>query len=619
MKCSLSLYLLFLFFTPSSHAQDESVLLKEITRNIIQGIKEFNTPIDNLECSINPLDFNKKSCSAITDNFCKELWNDKNSGNIKVFDGEILAGKSPMTGIDLSTLANDNALVSSIDRLPEDAKKHLSPSVERLSKLLKNETKSPMWYFDYTKIKMAIKSAMEKLATERFEKNTNIKVEDDKVWTVDETIKYQTETRKVFDEITYAKYKLHPNWLRVETAYAKAKDLLLKNIESLDIPLEKRNELKTKVTSVELTLPSLDPKLMGSKECASTEVNAYYSAAANKFTVCAGCFNRYLSESSLVFIIAHEISHSVDSEQQARDQWRKEASIPKKLNSLINSKNQTYSCNEWKSLNEKVFTLPSDFKNKKSPFDNLYNCLRGESKNGDSDLSNLLFVVQKQVKTEIKKQVDLNVFSMLLDKNKLVEDKVVPNEAYYRPDIQKAGWLGHYEESKNRNVDNTEIFMQSFYCLLEDNKLTKDEFESVPEKLRSSIVEKAIEQTTKIKVADALEYYRYCGKNCSGLMSDNLAVDISENTADWLAVKSFPDYLKNILPENREQASALSTSLFCTKNLDDSDLTSEEKTFALKKHPEGRHRRISLYSPETSSLLGCKVQVGEEGDSKCKP
>ena len=81
MKCSISLYLLFLFFTPSSHAQDESVLLKEITRNIIQGIKEFNTPIDNLECSINPLDFNKKSCSAITDNFCKELWNDKNSGH----------------------------------------------------------------------------------------------------------------------------------------------------------------------------------------------------------------------------------------------------------------------------------------------------------------------------------------------------------------------------------------------------------------------------------------------------------------------------------------------------------------------------------------------------------
>ncbi len=619
MKCSIALCLLFLFFTHSSNAQDEVGLLKEITKNMIQGIKEFNTSIDTLECSVNPQEFNKKSCSAITDNFCKELWNDKNAGNRKVFDGEILAGKSPMTGIDLSTIANDNALVASIDRLPEDAKKHLSPSIERLSKLLKNETKSPMWYFDYTKIKMAIKSAMEKLATERFEKNTNIKVEEDRAWTVDETIKYQTETRKVFDEVTFAKYKLHPNWLRVESAYVKAKDLLLKNIESLNIPLEKKNELKTKVTSVELTLPSLDPKLMGSKECASTEVNAYYSAAANKFTVCAGYFNRYLSESSLVFIIAHELGHSVDSEQQARDQWKKEASIPKKLNSLVNSKNQTYSCSEWKSLNEKLFTLPTDFKNKKTPFDNLYTCLRSASNNEDNDFSKVLSAVEKQVKTEIGKQVDLDVFSMLLDKNKKVEDETMVNEAYYRPDIQKAGWLGHYEENKNRNVDNTEIFMQSFYCLLEDNKLTKAEFELAPEKLRSSIVEKAIEQTTKIKIADAVEYYSYCGKNCSGLTSDKLSVDISENTADWLAVKSFPNYLKSIPPENREEASALSTSLFCTKDLDDSVLTPEEKNFALRKHPEGRHRRISLYSPETSNLLGCKVQVGEEGDSKCKP
>lgn len=617
MKCLIQLCLLF--FIHSSYAHDESVLLKEVTKEVIQGIKEFNTPIDILECSVNPLENNKKSCTAITDNFCKDLWSDKNSGNIKVFDGEILAGKSPLTGIDLSTIANDNALVASVDRLSEDAKKHLSPSVKKLSVLLKNETKSPMWYFDYTRIKMSIKSAMENLATERFEKINNVKVEEDTEWTVDKTIKYQTETRKIFDEVTYAKYKLHPNWLRVETAYVKAKDLLLKAIEKQDLPLEKKNELKAKVASVELTLPSLDPKLMGSKECASTEVNAYYSAAANKFTVCAGYFNRYLSESSLVFIITHELGHSVDSEQQARDKWKKEASIPKKLNSLINSKNQTYSCTEWKSMNEKSFILPPDFKNEKSPLDNLYSCLRGDSKSEYSDLASVLSAVQKQVKIEIGKQVDLNVFSMLLDKNNKVDDEIITNESYYRPDIQKAGWLGYYEENVNRNVDNTEIFMQSFYCLLEDNKLTKVGFESAKEELRSSIIEKAIEQTSKIKVAEAIEYYRYCGKNCSGLTNDNLSVDISEKTADWLAVKSFPDYLKNVLPENREEASAVSTSLFCTKALDDSDLTPEEKIFTLKKHPEGRHRRISLYSAEVSNVLGCSVQTGEEGDSKCKP
>lgn len=617
MKCLIQLCLLF--FIPACFASDDSVLLKEVASEVIDGIKEFNTSSEIIECSVNPLESTKKSCSAITDNFCKELWSDKNSGNIKVFDGEILAGKSPLTGIDLSTLANDNALVSSIERLPEDAKKHLSPSIARLAKLLKNETKSPMWYFDYTKIKMSLKSAMEKLATERFQKNNNIKEDADRVWNVDETVKYQTETRKVFDEITFAKYKLHPNWLRVEAAYTKAKSLLLNNIEKLDVPLEKKNELKNKVTSVELTLPSLDPKLMGSKECASTEINAYYSASANKFTVCAGYFNRYLSESSLVFIIAHELGHSIDSEQQARDLWKKEASIPKKLNSLINSKNQTYSCSEWKSMNEKTFILPPDFKNKKSSFDNLYSCFRGDSKNEESNLSSVVSAVQKQVKAEIGKQVDLDVFSMLLDKNKNVEDVVIANEAYLRPDIQKAGWLGHYEKNIGRNVDSTEIFMQSFYCQLEDNNLTKDEFESASKELRASLLEKAIEQTTNIRVADTVEYYSYCGKNCSGLTDDNLSTDVSENMADWLAVKSIPNYLKNLQPENREEASAVSTSLFCTKALDDTEITPEEQTFAFKKHPEGRHRRISLYSPEVSNILGCSVQSGEEGDSKCRP
>ena len=615
MKYLTQLYLLFFFFINSSYGYDESAQLKESTKEVIKGIREFNMPVNALECSVNPLDSQKKSCASITDNFCKELWNEKNSGNIKVFDGQILAGKSPKTDIDLSTLANDKALIDSIDRLPADIKKQLSPTIEKLAILLNNETSSPKWHFDYTGIKMAIKRGMDSVANERYDKKNSTKVENRDKWTIPESINYQNETRKVFDEITIAKYKKHPNWLRVETAYVKAKNLLLKNIETLDIPVNKKNELKSKIASVELTLPSLDPNLMGSKECASTEVNAYYKPLTNKFTVCAGYFNRNQSESSLIFIIAHELGHSIDSETQANDKWKNEGSISTKLKPLIKSKNQTYSCNEWKSMNKKTFVVPTKFEIIKSPLDKLYSCLRGDVKVNELNLSSVLSVVEQQVKTEIEKLTNLNAFSNLIEKTQNIENEILDNEAYYRPDIQIAAWRGYNEENQNRSVDSTEVFMQSFYCILESHNLGKKEFESASSELKASILKKAMEQTTKIKIMEKTQYYSYCGENCSGLANSNLAVDISERSADWLAASAYPEYLKTLKPENREQASALSTSLFCISGKEGIDHTLEEKAF----YADNRHRRVSLYTPKISKIIGCGVQANDEGDSKCNP
>ncbi len=615
MKTSILIYFLFLSFINISNAKDVDNSLKESTKNILQDLSDLNRPLSSIECSINPQEIQKKSCAHITDTFCKELKDNKNLGNMKVFDGQILSGKSSKSDFDLSILANDKALIDSVDRLPVDTKKHLSPAIEKLATLLMNESNNPMWYFNYTRVKMAITKAMEKVANERFDKTNSTKTQNNENWTIPESISYQNETRKVFDEITYAKYKQHPNWLRVESTYVKAKELLLKNIETLDIPLIKRNELKEKITSVELTLPSLDPKLMGTKECASTEVNAYYWPLTNKFTVCAGFFNRYQSESALIFTIAHELAHSIDSERQVVDQWKKEAPIQTKLNALVKSKNQTFSCTEWNSMNEKLFIIPTEFNIVQTPFDNLYSCLRGEVKTNEINLSTVLSIVEQQVKKEMEALVKENAFSMLVEKNQNVENESMSKEVYYRPDIQLAAWRGYNEDTQSRIAETTEIFMQSFYCALENNKLTPKEFEASSKELKSNIMNKALEQTTKIKVADRIQYYSYCGKNCSGLADSQLAVDISEKKADWLAVRAYPDYLKTLAPENREQASAMSTSLFCISGLEGGEHSIEEKAF----YENYRRRRISLYTPEISRILGCSVGVGEEGDSKCKP
>ncbi len=616
MKSLIQYYLIFFSFFNLSFAHGESSYLKQSTKEVIQAINDFNRPLIELECLVNPLDAPKKTCAAITDNFCRDLWSTKNDGNLKVFDGQILSGKSPITGIDLSVVANDKALVDSVDKLPADTKKYLSPSIKKLADLLNNETKSPMWIFNYTKTKMAINNAMEKIANERFDKTNPTKIENNQNWTILESVKYETEKRKVFDEITNAKYKDHPNWLRVEAAFVKSKELLLKNIETLGVPQNKINELKSKISSVELAIPSLNPGLIGTKECASTEVNAYYWPVTNKFTVCAGYFNRYQSESSLIFIIAHELSHSIDSQKQAYEQWRKEAPISTKLDSLIKSKNQTYSCKEWKNMNEELFLVKTDLNVVKTPFDNLYNCFIGDVKSDEINLSSALALAQQEVKKEMEILVRENAFSKLVEKTQVIDNKIVDNQAYYRPDIQILGWRGHNEENNNKPADVTEIFMQSFYCFLEDNKLTPKEYESSSQELKAKILEKAMEQTSKIKVADKLQYYSYCGKNCRSIISNNLFVDTSEKMADWLAIKAYPDYLKTLPAENRAEASALTTSLYCTDGLKEADY-SAEKLMAYR--AENRHRRISLYTPEISKILGCSVEAGQEGDSKCKP
>ena len=82
MKYSIQFFLSLFAFINLSNAFDGSGQLKESTKEVIQGLRNFNMPLNVIDCSVIPLETQKKSCASITDNFCKKLWSDKNAGNL---------------------------------------------------------------------------------------------------------------------------------------------------------------------------------------------------------------------------------------------------------------------------------------------------------------------------------------------------------------------------------------------------------------------------------------------------------------------------------------------------------------------------------------------------------
>lgn len=92
----------------------------------------------------------------------------------------------------------------------------------------------------------------------------------------EQKIKFQELIWELSDQIIRVKYEKHPNWKRVETTFKEVKSELAETVQDLKISSQIKKKLITKLDSVQLTLPFIDPKFnFGVNNCASTEKNAY--------------------------------------------------------------------------------------------------------------------------------------------------------------------------------------------------------------------------------------------------------------------------------------------------------------------------------------------------------
>jgi hypothetical protein len=616
-------YLITFIFTitPPLYAHTEKALLTAAAKKAAETIAHVNDPILELGCLTGPKDAKQIKCAAISDNFCSVLWNKSNEGNLVIFDGLIRTGRSKKSKNKLSTLDNDHAFINSIEHMPEDMQKVFAPIAKKLSEVLDAEVDSTKWYRDYQQVKTLINNAIEDLADERFDKKfAPANSQDYESWTVEQSLNYQKESRDIKSQITIAKYAKNPNWLRVEKIFPKVKDELLKTIDSLTISEKDRNDLKDRVSKTKLSLPIKDPSSIdASDECASTEVNAFYTSTTNYFTVCAGFFNQYQSEAALVTTISHELAHAIDSESKAKTDWRKTSPVAQSLRKLNGKSHQTFQCSEWKKINNSVLTPKKEFTIKSSAMDKLYSCLRGDKELDPMNLESVSTSVKQIVRKNIANYADGKIFSSLLNKTRKVKKENKDSEFYYRPDLLTSKDIGYKESTQERDVYPHELFMQNFYCLLEDNKLTKDSYQTASKQVRDDLFDKAVTQTSKILETEQMDYLQHCGLNCSSLASFGLSINPREKMADWFANKAFPLYLKDVKPEHQAEAAGVASSLFCPESVESTDFESAEKKFSLETHSDDRNRRISSFIPEVAKILNCEIDELDLGDAKCNP
>lgn len=601
-----------LLFSYSCFADSENLLLKKSVQDSLDTFNKIDRPLFSADCMLGSKEVKKIKCLELASNFCKKLEGQgDDEGNLKTFDGKIMTGKSPKSGMALSVIENDKSLINSLPNLPNEIQKELRPIIEKLNDHYTKEDDTSEWSKKYSEIKTEISDALEKLADQQFDKeNAPYKANETKNWKIGQSMAYKKIARDIFDQITIVKYAHHPNWKRVEDLYPKVVDNLSKTIDLMNIPQETKEKVKTKLMSVKLSLPMRDPGITNaSKECAETEVNAFYTSYTNTFTVCAGNFNQFQSASSLARTIGHELAHAFDSDNFVQDEFDKNDFAQNSLSKLINQNKQTYKCDEWKKIVDKILIPPTNFTILGSPFDKLYSCLRRNSNLEEMSTANVKFASKQLIKVFIAKEADKETFTDLLKKSE---------EVYYRPDLMTALRNGYIEQSQKRDVSTSEIFMQDFYCALEENKINSEQFESLDKAARSRIFEKSIGQTSKVMEAWFVRYFQYCGKNCGDLTSFNLAFNPAEKVADWFSAHAYPEYLKTLNPEDRAEAAALGVSRFCPyKN--GSDLLGAQLNFSLEIHPDNLLRVSSFFTPEVAKLVGCEIDEKEMGDSQCMP
>ncbi len=95
-----------------------------------------------------------------------------------------------------------------------------------------------------------------------------------------------------------------------KVTFVKVKDNLIKKI--VQLPLEDSVKTKMQDRIRGITFNRSECSLMGKGVAIAFVPNAYYDAISQTFSVCAGLFDQASSEFFYAFVIAHELSHSID-------------------------------------------------------------------------------------------------------------------------------------------------------------------------------------------------------------------------------------------------------------------------------------------------------------------
>jgi hypothetical protein len=375
--------------------------------------------------------------------------------------------------------------------------------------------------------------------------------------------------------------------------------------------------------AAKLTLPyTSDYGLNAEDDCASTTVNAYYFSSRNELVVCAGLFNTFQSESSLYFVLAHELGHSIDTTRLSQFDYRENSSVYKNLARLVSK--EKMSCDEWAKAKQEMLDRPQEFQpvDGKRPLEKLVACLKDRSQLKDFETAQVKALADYKADEDLARYAERNQFLKIAQPTITENGELRPNPYFLKPENFTAYLRPPFSDGKYRlEAGPRDIFYRELTCAGEENG---QGYEAIKDKeQRAKIFQQAMRVTQQVLRAKTEDWYTFCGRGCSDLAAHQLAANSNENAADWFASQANQRYLARMKKQaDRREASALSTALFCDAPSavnDAPELAALEKEFSQESHPDSRVRRISVYSKEISEIVGCETDPANQGFSACSP
>jgi hypothetical protein len=464
----------------------------------LHALTKINQPQSELiECNDEKLS-ERPFCHELAQNFCAELWNSKNAGLMKVYDGQLNFGFSPDSNLSRVKIIDFRALIDSLPRLPSDFRELAEPAIQELKALLDKEESSDAWDRKIANAQRKVEEAIEDLANKRkharFPEYYKKDITDR---TVLEKLQVDAVDAEVFDEVLKAKYAEHPNWQRVEKVFAQARLDLAKEVKLLNVPAETKAFMLEQIRTVKLSLPFTDAAgLAKLRSCGTAETNANYTASEHTVTVCAGYFNGIASESSLYRVIAHEISHSFDPERFSRNNFYKNSLLQRKLTPLVKSWSGKIPCKEWNKIVSGALASKPPYVAAPA-LDKLYSCIQPRDQLTPWNDSAISATAERQAARNMSSESGKGGFANLMQPTYKKNDKNISNNQFMRPDLiigKREGALPR--EGENHFLSALEIFSQNLQCATVTAKGREISFNAdLPEPEKALLLKASAEKT----------------------------------------------------------------------------------------------------------------------------
>ena len=558
----------------------------------------------------------KVSCSSITDDFCNELYDKNHKGKIDVPVGKFFFGQTDKSNLSMAKRMDIEALIAAKERLPADLREEGTLIINEFESHLKNEEDTKKWYRTLTDIELRFSNLVNDVAEERtYKRRPELMKNKKNQLSQEDSIDFNEDSQNIRNEILEAKYKQDPNWKRVEQLFEQAQKDVKSEILKLNIPKELMQKISDKVSSVQLSLPYSDPRLLPIFDgCDSTVNNAFYTPSYNKLTLCVGRFNSIQSSASLYSTLVHELTHSIDSSNQPLDEMM-DADLGKVLKTLCHSKVPAYSCDDWRTIRSKVLISLKEISEPNPIFRKLTSCLKSEAKLKPFDNKTLKNVAEEEAGITINSWATANAFTYLAQPTLLDNNGTENfNNYYMQPELLRTSYRGNFRTTDACYDDVVaEIFVQELECQGYSKALSTE---------RPKLFNKAISETKALKQIINEHWYSYCGRECSSLVAKGLSRSTSEEVAEWMKYRLLSGFVARE-PDLalRRQIVAGSVAAYCEAPgvlNSAAALTIEEKKYSYEEHPDNRVRRLAAFTPQIVQLLDCdpgnEIRLSKECD-----